>query len=251
MPDPPKRTRLPSRPELTGILTPDQPERGTVKHSAVDGAPQELPPHRKATLHGLGAGRLPGPPPLPLEQARTVPAAAHAAPTQRIASPINVQAVRIENAPEPVLAPSLPPPSQDPRDAQIAALRARAEAAEAKAKHSAPPDRGAWAKLGYRIAAAAAGAAVLVIAALGARAVSMVESKADAAKAAQRKTSQDVDARDVEWQTWARRVVAVEECRQEQQGSVLERLLPPKGKLVSSTPLSPWTDECPALPKPP
>ncbi len=242
-PDLPKRP-LP-RPDALPRISPggDQPDREAVRHAGVDEAPQAPP--RKGTLLGLGAARLPGPPPLPLEAARTVPAAAHTAPTRRIPSPVNVQAVRIEDA------PSLPPPSQDPRDAQIAALRARAEAAEAKGRESAPPDRGAWAKLGYRIAAAAAGAAVLVIAALGARAVSMVESKADAAKAAQRKTTQDVDARDVEWQTWARRVVAVEECRQEQQGRVLERLLPPKDKLVSTRALSPWVDECPNLPKPP
>ncbi len=246
MSPPDKRPRpLPGKPILD-----QQPERSMVRHDGVDGAPQPAPA-RKSTLLGLGAARLPGPPPLPLEGAPTVPAAAHAAPTQRIPSPVHVQAVRIEDAPQPAQRASLPPPSLDPRDAQIAALRARAEAAEAKGRESAPPDRGAWAKLGYRIAAAAAGAAVLVIAALGARAVSMVESKADAAKAAQRKTTQDVDARDVEWQTWARRVVAVEECRQEQQGRVLERLLPPKGKLVSSAPLSPWVDECPNLPKPP
>lgn len=229
-----------------------------VRHSAVDGVPQAAP-KRSQTLNGLqAAAPLPGPPSLPLEVAKTLRAPSTTSATLRATPAASVDGVRIVDAAtgqqDPLAPASLPPPSADPKEAQIHALRVELDAYRTGKKRppdSAPPDRGAWQKLGYRVAAAAAGAAVLVITALGARAVSMIETKADAAKAAQKQTTDTVNARDVEWQTWARRVVAIEECRQQQMATAMERLLPAKDRLGAARPMAPWADECPSLPKPP
>lgn len=242
---------LPNRPPPRPGSSPEpildeQPERAAVHHTGVDGVPQAPP--RKGTLIGLGATKVPLPPQLPLEHARTVPAAAHQARTQRAPSPIEVLAVHVADAPYGQPAPSLPPPSLDPRDAQIAALRARAEAAEARAKESAPPDRSAWAKLGYRVGAAVAGAAVLVITALGARAVSVIESKADATKAAQESAKNKLSTHELEWQNWAARVVAIEECRHLKQSELNARQFPESQRpAAAGWPI--WKDECGELPR--
>lgn len=66
MRDQPKRP--PSRAELTGIRTPDQPEREAVHHPGVDGVDQ-APPRKSSTLTGLPAA-----PGLPVELAPTRPA---------------------------------------------------------------------------------------------------------------------------------------------------------------------------------
>jgi hypothetical protein len=90
-------------------------------------------PKRTATLPHMAALKappifegaeppLPGPPPLPLEAAKTVPAAAHQAATQRAPSPIEVRAVRIETQPE--SRQSAPAPSAD-QTALAAAIKDR------------------------------------------------------------------------------------------------------------------------------
>lgn len=140
------RPRQQSRSELSGILTPDQPEREAVRHSAVDGAPQQLPAHRKGTLTGLGAVGL-GMPPLPAEVAPTLPAPnpLQRSTVRRPTPPSSVALARRSDPPVGSASPppadaatgqlgaSLPPPSGDPEVAVREALRRRAEAAEARA----------------------------------------------------------------------------------------------------------------------
>jgi hypothetical protein len=129
-PDPPKRP-LP-RPDALPRISPggDQPDREAVRHDGVDEVPQA--PTRKGTLIGMGATRIPGPPPLPREGAPTLPAAAHTARTQRAASPVNVQAVRIEDAPQGQPGPTLPPPSATAEEASAAAQRRDLERLQAE-----------------------------------------------------------------------------------------------------------------------
>jgi len=69
MPDQPQRPRQPSRPELTSILTPDQPERDAVHHPGLEGSAQP-PPNRRGTLPG-GMAAIPV---ASGEFARTLPA---------------------------------------------------------------------------------------------------------------------------------------------------------------------------------
>jgi len=152
---PPKdpRPRQPSRPEL---ILDEQPERRVVHHPGVDGVPQKpparttltdlpkaRPPERKPTLTGTPP---PPPPRLPVELAPTQRPALPWGKTVRAPSPPpDVAAARRTDPPEAANPPptsirvppdetrasaSLPPPSADSKDAQIAALRARAEAAE-------------------------------------------------------------------------------------------------------------------------
>lgn len=140
-PAPPRRPG--SSPELQGIVTPDQPERGAVRHHpGVEGAPQP-PPLRRGTLPG-GMSAIPQAPAVPGELAPTLPAQN---PLQRmtVRRPAPPSAVTLARRSDPPVgaepprsqtpasgqpATPLPPPSLDPRDAQIAALRARAETAE-------------------------------------------------------------------------------------------------------------------------
>lgn len=237
----PPRPRAPSKPEIQAAEV-DRTVGGAEHQRRFD------QPRRKQTMPG-GMSAIPVAPPLPLEHAKTVPAAAHVARTQRAPSPIGVQVVSVADAPfgRPA-ATTLPPASLDPRDAQIASLIRERDAR--KAKESEPPTPAAWAKLGYRVAAAAAGAVVLVIAALGARAVSMVEAKTDANKAAQQTTKEKLSTRELEWRNWAARVVAVDECRHLAQTALNERQFPASQKAGSAAwPI--YKDECGELPRVP
>jgi hypothetical protein len=172
-PLPPNRPlRQPSKPDVPGTLTGvEQPERRAVRHhSGVDGAPQELPPHKRSTLTGMPAQAAPdsappppAPPALPLEFAPTrrpplpwgrtvraptppevVAAARRSDPPPHHPTPVSgmavePQVIHMEPPSRGQPGPSLPPPSADPKDAQIAALRARAEAAERRAAESKAP----------------------------------------------------------------------------------------------------------------
>lgn len=124
----PPRPPHPDRPELTSIVTPDQPERDAVRHSAVDGAPQELPPHRKGTLPGgIGAVRPPAEP----ARTRRVPSP-WAVTAMRPAPPSTVARMRPS---EPPTASDSSPPQDAPQslpEAQEAILRR--ELAEERAK---------------------------------------------------------------------------------------------------------------------
>lgn len=243
---PPPNHRPPPQPGKP--ILDQQPEREAVQHSSVDGVPQEPP--RKGTLLGLGTVRVPGPPPLPLEVARTVPAAAHQAPTQRAPSPVAVQVVRIEEANSGAPGASLPPPSRDRRDGEIAALRA--ENAKLRAKPSDPPDRGAWAKLGYRVAAAAVAAIVLVIAALGCWAVAEINAKAEATKAAAAAKAKETQTREEKWRSWAAVAVWILDCRDRRNVRNGEMLLPDLQKMGSARKMEAWQNNCPVeLPPPP
>ncbi len=101
---------------------------------------------RKGTLTGMGATRIPGPPPLPLEGAPTLKAPPNPLQhkTMRVASPPPLVAASrrtpippSDDPPAPAEAAtglsgaSLPPMSQSPEAASNEALRRRAEAAEA------------------------------------------------------------------------------------------------------------------------
>ncbi len=220
MPQPPPRPRQASQPKLQGAITGgDQPERAAVNHPGVDGVAQAPP--RKPSVTGMRALQ---PPPLPAEHAQTVPAPRQDAPTLPAAPEARHAQVRIEDAPGSLPGGSLPPASQDPRDGRLAALERENE--RLRALHSLPPDRGAWAKLGYRIAAAAAGAVVLIIAALGARAVSIVEDKAATLTKSQKKSKAQLSTREELWNGWGDRVVEVIECRHRRQAELNKRQFP-------------------------
>lgn len=176
-----------------------------------------------------------------------MPAVAHQAPTQRAPSPVAVQAVRIDEAGSGQPGASLPPPSQDPRDAQIAALRAENE--KLRAKPSAPPDRGAWQKLGFKLATAIVGALVLVIGALGFLGVTWANAKADAIKTAEKaKAEVERDRRRSE-REWRSAVSSVLKCRHEQQAKLNARQFP-ESQRAAATGWPIWKDECGELPEP-
>lgn len=102
MTSPKQPTRPGSKPELTSIVTPDQPERGNVRHPGVDGAPQ-APPLRKGTLPG-GMAAIP---------AR---ASGEFLPTLPVPNPLQRQTIRRPTPPSAaLLARRTPiPPSDDP-----------------------------------------------------------------------------------------------------------------------------------------
>lgn len=140
-PPEPKRPRQGSSDALDRLLD-EQPERGAVRHSAVDGVPQ-APPRRPATRPEMAALRappiisqpdppLPGPAPLPVEHARTVPAAAHVARTQRAPTPVDAQAARSETPSSGRPSASLPPPSRNPDDGAHQAQRRELERLQAE-----------------------------------------------------------------------------------------------------------------------
>ena len=246
---PPRRPG--SRPEIPrAIVGDEQPERAAVHHPGVDGVPQ-APPDRKGTLTGLGAVKVPQPPPLPLEHQRTVPAAAHQARTQRAPSPIAVQAVHVADAPYGQPAASKPPPvSNDRRDAQIAALiRQRDELLNPKA--SDPPSRSAWAKLGYKVATAVVAALVLVIAALGLWGAAAIDAKREAIKAAQQAKA-DQQTREGKWRQWAGVAMWILDCRDRRDVATGEMLRPDPQKMGAARRLEAWRNDCPTeLPPPP
>jgi hypothetical protein len=214
-----------------------QPERGDVRHVGVDGVPHR-PLKRTATNPSMAALKappiisapdtpLPVPPLLPTEHAKTQRAPSTTATTVRATPASGQEAVRIV---EPATSPpsgTLPPASQDPRDGRLAALERENE--RLRALQSLPPDRGAWAKLGYRLAAAAVGAAILVIAALGARMadkVGKVEDKNAGLVKAQKKSKEQVVTREKLWNDWGDRLVEVIECRHRKQVELNQRQFP-------------------------
>lgn len=156
LPNPPRRPGSSS--DLKPVLD-EQPERGVVHHSGVDGVPQRAParttltdlprarlPEAKATLTGAPP---PPPPRLPLDLSPTVKAPPLPfRKTMRVGSPAGLLAAARRSEPPAASDPpptsarvpgdekrasaSLPPPSMSPEAATVDALRRRAEAAEAR-----------------------------------------------------------------------------------------------------------------------
>lgn len=239
---PPPRPRQPSQPRLEPALD-QQPERRAVHHPGVDGVEQAAP-MRRGTLPG-GMAAMPGPPPLPLEHSKTVPSAAHEAHTQRVPSPVDQPAVHVADAPYGQPAASRPPPvSQDPRDAQIAALIRQRDELLKPARGSEPPARGAWAKLGYKVATAVVAALVLIIAALGFWAVTAINAKSEAIKAAQ-EAKKRAETRDEKWKSWASVVIWIADCRDRRDVKTGEMLLPDAQKMGSVRKPEAWQNPCP------
>lgn len=129
---PPPLPRQPSSPELVGIVTPDQPERGAVRHHpGVEDAPQ-APPQRRGTLPG-GMAAIP---------ALT---SGEFAPTLPAPNPLQKKTWRVPTPPSaallarrtPVPPPDDPPAPQSAADGQLAAVlaerdRLRGELAQAQ-----------------------------------------------------------------------------------------------------------------------
>lgn len=135
------RPRQPSRPEL---ILDEQPERGAVHHSGVDGVPQARPVRRGTLPGGMAAipvssgeyaPTLKAPAPPTLKQTWRVPTPPSAvAQARRSDPPTSAESAPVETPPVSLRKASpLPAPSQRPEQAAVEALRRRAEAAEAKA----------------------------------------------------------------------------------------------------------------------
>lgn len=182
---------------------------------------------------------------------------------------------------------TLPPLSEDPEVTINEALRRRAEAAEARAAElerqarvaaetaspatfppkverrqspipvsvapeSKAPDRAAWAKLGYRVAAAAVGAAILIIAALGFWAVAAINAKAEATKAEQAAKVKETETREEKWRKWATVAAWILDCRDKRDVKAGEMLLPDPQKMGAARKMEAWQNPCPVeLPPPP
>lgn len=221
---PPPRPRQVSQSKLQGAVTgADQPERAAVNHPGVDGVSQPAPP-RRGSVAGMAALK---PPPLPGDLAQTVQAPCQDAPTLPAKAEAGQATVRIEDAPAGRAGGSLPPASQDPRDAQLAAQQRELD--RLRALQSLPPDRGAWAKLGYKIGAAAAGALALVLTALGTHVVSKLGAAKDEnteLRVAKQKTKAKAVSRDKLWNNWGDRMVEVLECRHRAQMILNKRQFP-------------------------
>lgn len=113
------------------------------------------------------------------------------------------------------------------------------------------PKPGDWQKLGFKVATAVVAALVLVIAALGYWAVTAINAKTEAIKAAQ-EAKVRADNRDLQWKQWASVVTWIQDCRNGQQIDVNEMLLPAPDKMGSARKPEPWIVKCPkALPPPP
>jgi hypothetical protein len=176
--------------------------------------------HAKDTLRRVGADRGKLPPPAPPERSRTPESGG-----------IEARAPRI---PSIVLGSLLP-------------------------SSGAVPTKGDWSKLwfkfaglGYKLAAAAVGALVLVIAALGFLWVARLNNEADALKVTQaKKVVADVD-REKAWRDWAVLAAYIVDCRNDQQLRANEALLPSPEKMGAARKLEAWVDKCPTkLPPPP
>jgi hypothetical protein len=142
-PEPPKRARPGSSSDLRHIVD-EQPERLSVNHPGVDGVAQPVP--RKSTLVGMGTVRpsgefqptLPAPNPLRYQTAqRPAPPSTVALarrtdpPAGSAATPTGIRVPSDETRSDKPPGASLPPASLSPEAATVAALRRRAEAAEA------------------------------------------------------------------------------------------------------------------------
>lgn len=242
-------------------------------------------PKRTATLT-----RFPAAPPVPLEHAPTILAPPQLPPKATLRAPTPVDAITITDAPgaEPD-APTLPPPSASADEAAKAALRRRAEAAEAKAAElerqarvraeasvaSYPPpvsDRPkpaavtqepeGQAVIGWLLATATRNAKAIraLVAAFGiAGGVGAVKVATDdrpsseAFQEALRKaeTEHGVTRSLVKGliDREARRD-AYEACREELYTEAFRSLLPAHDRVGNATPIKPWVDRCSRL-KPP
>lgn len=199
--------------------------------------------HAKATLRRVGADRA------KLEQRRETPRGlpVPSRPTWHDGAPPPASMGTPASFPPPIAKPT--PPSgtaaQGDRRAPIPVV------VEDTTPSSRAPTKGDWAKLRYRLAAAAVAALVLVIAALGYYAVTLINSRTEALKAAQ-EAKKKADDRDGEWRSWASVAIWIVDCRNDQQGRVNEQLLPSAEKMGSARKLEPWKDACPTkLPPPP
>lgn len=113
------------------------------------------------------------------------------------------------------------------------------------------PTRGDWAKLRYRLAAAAVAALVLIIAALGYWAVTAINAKAKAIEAAE-EAKRKAETHEGEWRRWAGVVTWILDCRDRRDVQSGEMLRPDPQKMGASRKLEAWTNPCPTqLPPPP
>jgi hypothetical protein len=120
------------------------------------------------------------------------------------------------------------------------------------APESKAPTRAAWAKLGYRVVAAAVAAVVLIIAALGFWAVAAINAKAEATKAAQAAKVKETQTREEKWRSWAAVAVWILDCRDRRNVKAGEMLLPDAQKMGSARKMEAWQNNCPVeLPPPP
>lgn len=207
MPPPnPPRPRQGSSPKLQGADV-DKVVGGAQRQADLRGTDAGI---RRGTNPNMAALKAP---PLPLDFDVTVPAPAHDAPTQ----PSPPAVVLIEEVPY-----SQPPPSTDPHGRIIELEREN----ERLRRGASEAPRGPWMKLGYKLAAAAVGAAVLVITALGARAVSMLDTKADVQAKTQKKTKTQIVGREKLWNNWGDRMIEVLECRHREQMRLNKRQFP-------------------------
>lgn len=154
---------------------------------------------------------------------------------------------------------SFPPPVLEPRKqtppsgtvAQSADRRAPPVVVVEDAPSSRAPTRGDWAKLRYKLAAAAVAALVLIIAALGYWAVTAINAKAKAIEAAE-EAKRKAETREGEWLRWAGVVTWILDCRDKRDVTSGEMLRPDPQKMGASRKLEAWTNPCPTqLPPPP
>lgn len=276
-----QRPKAPSRPDLTGIVTPDQPERRAVRHPGVDGVDQ--PPPRRGTLTGMpapaamGSRPPPLPPRLPTELAPTIKAPARPTlkQTWRLPTPPSALA-RARRTDPPVgdesSASADAPESTPGASAELVAAHARIAQLERDARaaadtrivsypppvqrtqtpvpNSTAPKASDWEKLRFKVATAIVAALVIVIAALSYWAVAAIDAKTAAIKEAQEAKSK-ADSRDAQWRQWASVVTWIQDCRNGQQLDVNEMLLPAPDKMGSARKPEPWIVKCPKLLPPP
>lgn len=285
MSPPDKRQPRPgSSPELTGIVTPDQPERGAVRHAGVDGAPQVLPPHRRGTLPG-GIAALPVPPPLPGELAPTIKAPARPLlkQTWRVPTPPSTVAMarRSDRPPTPESSVSPGPSSGRAGDretileaelaksrAEVARLerdaRAAAEArqvtyppkveqrSQTPVPSSAPTKSDAALGAGVRHLLGKFAPFLLAAAGIGGGVTAVAKpsadpEKADATLASVEELGRKLDRVDTKVNGLLDRepqLTEFVECLYEQQADYFEQLLPSQQRLVTGSLQRTWVDRC-------
>ncbi len=297
---------LPNQPQPPGkpVLRRDtpaldqQPERPDVRHSGVDGTPL-APLKRTATMPNMAALKapplfeqadppLPVPPALPAEHARTVPAAAHVAPTQPARTPATgTVAVR------PVVEIENPSSGrQGDREAILLeelakargelAKRDRDDRAAAEAKLQTYPPKVAQprsvspvpssapsrtdAAIGKVVRTNAARLAerfglmpLLVVFGLGGGAAAVVRPAASPEKLdalmvrvteLETRASNEAERR-ARAEDYARELARVTRCLRKQQAGVNASILPAPDHFGAAKKQQPWDDVCPDDPKPP
>lgn len=213
-------------------------------------------PQRRQTSPGIMATRLPPAPEMPLEGKSTLPAPRHDAATIRVRTPVSPVAVQLpdlptKDAPQSTPGGSLPPPSLDVRDARIAAQERELE--RLRALRSAPPDKGAWSKLWFRLASGAVVTALAILTALGSYVVSKLGQAEDdnaALRQGAKKTKERAKSRDELWNDWADRLVAVVECRHKQQSGLNKRQFP-ETQRAEPGPWPVYKNDCGEIPERP